>query len=223
MDGQCEGIMLAYDRGPPFIGYEPPVCDVFQKKYDVDPRHENHPEWYEFRAGYMTQLLVDLRTMLEDESAKQSKRIKLVAVGYGSEAGSLECGLAIREWVRRGLVDVFMAYPTTGFGGELDRTFYREMRVTGKVKLIIGGMNAREYEKVKEQYLDDFDGLVMGGCTSSQGLETAHPSAREGTLSISDALPPVYRSPAPGEETARFHVEWVQGMHVNVPHFGSGY
>ena len=209
--GLCEGIVVGFSRGVPFLVYEPHVCEAFKEKFGEDPRQlpDDEPRWVKFRAGYLSELFVELRGMLAEESAVQGSEIKIVADAWGDEAFNIKWGRDVRDWVERGLVDVI----TVRARDEVD-PFWKEIysMCRGKVEILING----------KEVLGDFDDFSLKDPPPPKPFEEIHPSKNEGCLVLEAPRPPMDRTPAPGEVTVQIRVGRIQGLNIGKPGYKSG-
>ncbi len=211
--GQCDGIVVGFSRGPIFFAYEPHVCEAFEKEVGEDPRQlpDDDPRWLKFRAGYLSALMVELKEMLAEESAAQGSEIKLIAQSYYCEAICMRYGLDVRDWVERGLVDILSGEEREGYNS---REFYKEIRALaeGKVEVLIG----------YEDCLNDSESPAADDGPRDKTFEEIHPTRQKGRLVVGRSLPPMDRTPAPGEVTAQARVERIQGLNIGKEGYKSG-
>ncbi len=209
--GLCEGIVVGFSRGVPFLLYEPHVCEAFKEKFGEDPRQlpRNEPRWVKFRAGYLSELFVELREMVAEESAEQGSEIKIVADAGGDEAFNIKWGRDVRDWIERDLVDVI----NVGVRDEVD-PFWKEIysMCRGKVELLING----------QEVLGDFDDFSLEDSPPLKPFEEVHPTKNEGRLDLEAPRPPMDRTPAPGEVTVQTRVECIQGVNIGKSGYKSG-
>jgi len=120
-DYQADGVNVLFSRSYPFVYYERPVCDAFQKQYGNDMRQlpVGDRRVQKVRATFLTQFLREVRTMLDEVGQKQARYIPncyLVPVNAPppditpeARASSLaEClfsALDVPVWISEGLVD----------------------------------------------------------------------------------------------------------------------
>ena len=222
--GRIDGISPGFLRGPEFVGYEPHVCEAFQKEYGEDPLElpDDDGRWLKFRARHVTQLMEDLREMLDEESKKQKTPIKLIPYTFSNEQVNLRYALDVREWVEKGLVDVLIADPNIGGWDTLDPDFYKEMRSKGNVQIILYGARWG-MDELKAQF-DGLDGAATApdSALDRDGLGRDHPIAGEGELSIDEPMPADTGTRPPGTQTAQVTVIQVGRMALT-PGYGSGF
>lgn len=219
-----DGLVLGFSRGPIFLDYEPHVCRAFEAAFGQDPRKlaTDDPRWLKFRAKCLTELLVEMKVMLKEQSQRQGCSINLVAETYRNEADNLRFGLDVREWVRQGLADVIQVH-TECFTGQFDRQFYKDLRKKHHVRIVIGHLPASDLKNAERNYLNDFDGLELSGPIDSEAnLEGDHPERSNGELTLQSPLPPMAREPAPGSKTGQWPFEHLQGIPVGMQFYGSG-
>ena len=107
-----DGINLCFMRGPPFVAYEPPLIDGFQKQFGKDPRQldEWDEQWLRYRAWPMTEFVRELRRELDVVGAKLGKRLAISATSFPTAAGNLFYGLDVEGWIAEGLLDRLTPY-----------------------------------------------------------------------------------------------------------------
>ena len=222
--GRIDGIAPGFFRGPPFVGYEPQVCDAFQKEYGEDPLElpDEDSRWLKFRSLHVTKLMEDLREMLEEESKKQGSPIKLVPYTFSNEQVNLLNALNVREWVEKGLVDAVIVDPSHGGWDTLDPDFYKEMRSSGDIQIILYGARWG-MDELKAQF-DGLDGAATApdSALDRDGLDRDHPIAGEGELTIDAPMPAYTGTPPPGTQTNQVTVIQA-GLMVFTPGAGSGF
>jgi hypothetical protein len=99
-----DGINPLFNRGAPFLLYEPPLLDDFRRQTGLDAREleDRDPRYVAYRASVMTSFMRDLR-------ARCDKPISAHVLNSVEE--NLFYGLDLEAWVREGLVDRLIAYP----------------------------------------------------------------------------------------------------------------
>ena len=140
----ADGAFVIFIRGTPILLYEQPLVDGFREAHGVDPRYldEKDETWLRYRAGFVTQLMVELRQAMDEVGEKLGKRLETAAITLATEADNLICGLDVETWVRRGLVDTLLPYPS--YAGrlhavhmkkEIDMAYYAGITRGSKCKL----------------------------------------------------------------------------------------
>ncbi len=134
-----KGVQLIYTRRPPFVLFEPPVIEEFEKAHGIDPRQL--PEPVEQRPGdppaaderlekhwatYVTTFMRELRQRL-DRQRPGGPRIEVLAnVGYDA-TWNRHAALDLETWTGEGLVDILCPY-TGGDGSQvLDYDYFRKI------------------------------------------------------------------------------------------------
>jgi len=124
-----EGVQPIYTRRPPFVLFEPPVIEAFQREHGIDPRElpddpEERMGFYtaderlaKHWAGYVTTFMRELRQVLDRYSRPDGGPMKVVANVMHTAEYNLMGALDLETWAREGLVDIFCPY--TGGGGTL--------------------------------------------------------------------------------------------------------
>ena len=109
-----DGVCMAYNRRPPYLEYEQPLLDGFQKTHGKDARAvgDRDREWLKYRATFMTRFMKQVREVME--TARQQKGrtrpLEVSAIVLSSELENLYYGLDLEEWVKQGLIDTIMPY-----------------------------------------------------------------------------------------------------------------
>jgi hypothetical protein len=132
----ADGVNILFTRGYPLVLYEKPARELFEKKYQVDPREipESDPRIAEFRTAVVTKFFEELRAMLDAEQnlrGSVAKRLSLSVLINGSAengADDVVYGVDLRRLIGAKLVDeVFTEH---GFGAkakEFNLSFLREV------------------------------------------------------------------------------------------------
>ena len=128
----------------------------------------------------------------------------------------------MREWVKKGLVDAVIVDPNHGGWDTLDPDFYKEMRSNGNVQILLYGAQWG-IDELKAQ----FDGLVDPGSAPDtdldrDGLDTDHPIAGEGELTIDEPMAANTGTHPPGTQTDQVAVIRA-GLMVFTPGADSGF
>lgn len=118
---QPEGVGFLFNRGMPMMLWEDAFCERFKKMHHADARAvpENDPRILATRAAIMTDFLLEIRKLLDDTARAQGRKERYrISLGtFAQEADNDKFGLALRDWVKRGLVDdlavTWFAYHTS--------------------------------------------------------------------------------------------------------------
>ena len=178
-----DGINLAFTRGPVYVLYEKPVIESFKKEHGVDPREidDKDERWLKHRAGYMTELVRDVRKTLKDKKSRNGKSITLSALLYYGQAENLLHGLDVDTWIEEGLIDELMPQTKIHYMSpidEIDMTYYSNITKNTDVRLYPGpwingngrdrgnhGDNDDVVERAKLWYRRGADGLSFWDIT----------------------------------------------------------
>lgn len=108
-----DGVNILYNRSYPFVLFEEPVIQSFQKQYGQDPRILDRMDerLWRHRAGYVTEFMRDLRSLVDTVGSRRGKRLGVSAVVMNSPRQSLYFGLDVEAWIRQGLVDRLIIHP----------------------------------------------------------------------------------------------------------------
>ena len=152
----ADGITLNFMRGAPFVMYEPPLIEAFQKEYGQDPRQidEFDERWLQFRCGPLTELLRQLRQSLDRIGDAEGKRIEITAISLANEALNLYYGLDVRRWLDEGLVDVLAPMGDVHGFPEVDLAYYRQL---------LQGRTCRFYPFLPVDCRFNTTGQIIGG------------------------------------------------------------
>lgn len=114
----ADGACLLFNRGAPFVLFEPAFSDAYQQAHGVDPRtlKDDDSQLTAARCEVVTGYLREVRAMLDEEGAAMGKRLALSAMVYGDQADNLRLGLDLEGWARSGLVSLVMPYRGAGGG-----------------------------------------------------------------------------------------------------------
>ena len=123
-DYEADGVCIVFCRSWPYVLYEQPVLGAFDDTYgqdmrDLDPFDEGV---LAHRASFLTQLLRQIRAMLDEVGDAQGRRLGtcyiVPATGY-TPAGCPDLGpftsprsraMDVEAWVREGLVDELVVH-----------------------------------------------------------------------------------------------------------------
>ena len=113
VDYGVEGAHVHFNRSRPFVLYEEPVVESFMEKYEEDARKlsQTDPRWLVHRAGYVTQFLRDIRTMLDEVEAKTGKRPGMAQTVPATIESCLQNAVDVETWIKEGLVDHLIIHP----------------------------------------------------------------------------------------------------------------
>jgi len=131
-----QGIHLEFMRHPPFVGYDAPLVEAFQKAHGVsplDPDFELWEEWQAAQTEVMTGFVRKVRALLDAEGEKQGTRFGLTArIDYRNyRAQSLD----LETWAREGLVDAIIPGDYTIRNHPIDLSPFQKMVEGTKVKV----------------------------------------------------------------------------------------
>ena len=140
----ADGAFVIFIRGTPVILYEKPSVDGFKEEYGVDPREldEKNEKWLRYRAGFVTRFMAELRQAVDEVGKKLGKRLETSAITLATEEDNLICGLDVGVWVREGLVDNLLPYPShagrlhaVSMKKEIDMKYYTAITRGSRCKL----------------------------------------------------------------------------------------
>ncbi len=109
----CEGLCLDFCRQPPAARYHPSLVNPWRAERGLDPREltlsgqrEEFLDWCAYRAGAVTEFLVELKNELDPVRERYDREIPLqVRIPNDGLEANLICGFAVEDWCRRGLID----------------------------------------------------------------------------------------------------------------------
>jgi hypothetical protein len=109
LDRGTDGIQLHFNRCAPYVMYEEPSVEAFKGEYGEDPRSlpEDDIRWLTHVAGYVTQFVREIRSLLDERPGRELSI--MFGTGSGFESGSLWRGSDPETWIREGLVDHLFA------------------------------------------------------------------------------------------------------------------
>ena len=116
-----DGIQLHLNRSTPFVLYEEPVVQAFQKEHREDPRKlpSDDPRWLAHCAGYLTNFVREVRALLDEEPGRDLGVTVFGPSDDGKQAlrfrvKSQACD--VETWLREGLVNYVMPSKQVGLG-----------------------------------------------------------------------------------------------------------
>jgi hypothetical protein len=119
----ADGACIVFTRGYPVVLYEAPARELFQKKFDVDPRSmpESDPRIAQFRSDIVTQFFYELRAALDAEQKRRgtTKRLELSVLINATGDDDRGFGVDLRRLVDEKLVDA--VFSERGFGATAKR------------------------------------------------------------------------------------------------------
>lgn len=115
-----DGVSVMFNRSYPFVLFEPPVIEAFQKEFGEDARKVDplDERLWRTRSFFITEYMRLLRKLAD--TAGDRRRSVIVTV-MSSPRQSHFFGLDVGTWVREGLVDELIVHPCF-FADPLDGT-----------------------------------------------------------------------------------------------------
>ena len=108
----CQGLVLDFVRQPPMVRYHPALANAYRERAGADPRaippaeRDAFLDWCRFRAGYVTELLRELKAALDPLRLRHDRRIPVqVRVPNDGFEANLVAGLDVLRWCEEQLVD----------------------------------------------------------------------------------------------------------------------
>ncbi len=107
----CAGLVLDFCRQPPMVRYHSALTHPYRERTGIDPRlirvdeHDRYLDWCRYRAGYVTELLRELKAALDPLRAKHGVALPVQAriPNDGIEANVI-AGLDVETWCSEGLI-----------------------------------------------------------------------------------------------------------------------
>jgi hypothetical protein len=134
---QPEGVGFLFNRGMPLMLWEDAFRQRFKAMHGAEARsvEDDDPRIHATRAAIMTDFMLEVRTLLDETAARQGRRERYkISLGtFAKEADNQRWGLALPNWIRRGLVDdlatTWFAYHTSfeKTPGQVDMDYYRRI------------------------------------------------------------------------------------------------
>ena len=120
-DYQADGINVLFSRSAPFVYYEEPVLEAFQKGYGEDMREVEQADerTLRCRAKFVTQFLREVRQMLDEVGQKQGRYIPTCylvpfhnTLDFSGTAveESMFHALDVATWMKEGLVEYLVMH-----------------------------------------------------------------------------------------------------------------
>jgi len=106
----CDAVEMIYTRGVPYVLFEAPFVERFEKKYGQDPRYlplDDERVTAE-RCAVMTEFVRELRAALD---AAGRKNVGLHARTQFSLYDCRHVGEDLETWAKEGLIDTVISYP----------------------------------------------------------------------------------------------------------------
>ena len=130
---QPDGVGFIFNRGMPMMLWEDAFCERFRQMHHVDARTvaDDDPRILQTRAAIMTDFMLEVRQLLDDTARAQGRKERYrISLGtFAQEADNDKFGFALRDWIKRGLVDelavTWFAYHTSFTQPDMD--YYREL------------------------------------------------------------------------------------------------
>jgi len=139
----ADGVGFFFNRGMPLMLWESPFADRFLATYGVDIMSVGEEDFriHELRATIMTELLREVRDMLDEVGRNGGRRLTITAATLTQQRFNERFGLDVDTWVAEGLVDQLapiVAYHTSdGVNkyGPPDLDYYRRVVRGSEVKV----------------------------------------------------------------------------------------
>lgn len=136
---QPDGVGFLFNRGMPMMLWEDAFCERFKKMHNADARTvaEDDPRILQTRAVIMTEFMLEVRKLLDDTARAQGRKERYrISLGtFSKEADNDKFGLALRHWIKLGLVDelavTWFAYHTSFTQPDLE--YYKRLTAGTKV------------------------------------------------------------------------------------------
>lgn len=187
-DYRADGVNILFSRSDPFVYYEQPVCEAFERQYGQDMRAlpASDQRVQQARAGFVTQFLRETRAMLDEAGREQGRYIPacyLVPVNSwppnmltpeATESALAEClfhALDVPTWLREGLVDYLVVHlhmygEHDGTGVQPKIREFTELPRGTRTKVLVDvyprRMPPRQYRKIAlSYYAAGADGLAF--------------------------------------------------------------
>jgi hypothetical protein len=210
----ADGASILYVRGVPFVLFEKPFRDLFQKRFGADALEvdEADSRIQQLRVQVMTEFMREVRTMLDQEATgRGGKRLELSAMVLANEADNLKHGLDVRRWANEGLLDLVCPYLGAGGGSarEYDLKFFeavcRPRNVPVKPTFIAWRTPDLDalVKKAVEYYQQAADGLTVWDANS--GADRTDMWSVVSRLGHADELLELSQEGTPKPIVLRFH------------------
>ena len=93
-------------------GSSPHGPQIVSEKRLWDALHLEDPRVTRHRCGYVTELMREMRSAMDDEARKLGRdRMPICVTVYGEPKYDLPVGLDVEEWIRQGLIDCIVGFP----------------------------------------------------------------------------------------------------------------
>lgn len=107
----CDAVEMLYNRGVPYVLFEPPFVELFQERYGEDPRYLplDDERVTDLRCEIMTGFVRRLRQRLDEISP--DRKIGLHARTQFSVWDARHVAEDLETWCREGLITAIISYP----------------------------------------------------------------------------------------------------------------
>ena len=161
-------------------GYNPQMVEQYKQRTGVDPRQidvndgQPYQDWIQWRSGYFTEFLRELRERLTDVQSDTGRTIPVIArIPAGSLQLNMAQGIDVRAWVEDGLIDELQLDPLQSFaeGGSHDVRPYVEL--CGRQGLrVLGGVNGTSGAGWSDATEPD-EGILLDQASAVVGIRRA--------------------------------------------------
>ena len=168
LDRGADGLMIDVLRHPPMVCFDEPLVHAFMAETRQDPRRmpgDGTEAWLRFRATAFTELLRDLRRMMQDHGYADKE---LAVRAMPQPWRLLRDGCDLRAWMDAGLIDCFIAghHCITGPGHPvaLDLAPVQEL-LAGRARLLAQVLRSSDWHTApalaRQAYAQGADGVVV--------------------------------------------------------------
>ena len=231
----ADGVAVMFNRGAPWVLFEEPTWDTFAQAPSVDratfdPLDER---WCQHKAGFITELLRELRQAMDEVGRQQGRRVGIGCIVMATRRNALCFAIDAETWIRRGLVDFLVVHPYNFLEKPFDEPMdsveetIRQLRPAADeagVKLYADVYPRRMpgyvyLEKARSMYGAGADGLAYWDMESRTGRKSEwYTSSRLGHVDLLNDWPLDLRSHfdrVPLKSVAGMMTEYRYGGHTN--------
>ncbi|MCE5237651.1 family 10 glycosylhydrolase [bacterium] len=157
-----DGVHVLFNRGWPFVSFEPAVVADFTAEYGEDPHGLDpmDPRWWRHQARYVSRFVQDVREMLDEVGQRRGQRLEFSVTVMAGVEQSLALGLDVSQWLARRWVDRAIVHPCWLPNRWLDTEVRADLSVTpqriAEVKAL-AGETCRVYPDVYPRYMPATD------------------------------------------------------------------
>lgn len=157
-----DGVHVLFNRGWPFVSYEPTPVAGFVAEHDEDPRQLDPMDrrWWRHKAQYVSAFVRQVRQMLDEVGERRGQHLELTVTVMAGVEQCLSLGLDVAQWLAARWVDRIIVHPCWLPSRWLDTQHRADLSVTperiAEVKALAGD-SCGVYPDMYPRYLPGTD------------------------------------------------------------------